>query len=111
MLDCCFSGRAIDTLSGEGVPTGQLDISGTYVLTATAATQLALAPAGERHTAFTGALLGVLREGIPGGGPLIRVADLHRELAVALEARARPRPQQRNTDTIGDLAIARNRRG
>ncbi|GLZ80088.1 hypothetical protein Afil01_48950 [Actinorhabdospora filicis] len=69
-LDCRFSGRAIDTLTGDGILTGQLDITGTYILTATAATQLALASAGERYTAFTGALLGVLREGIADGGSL-----------------------------------------
>ena len=57
ILDCCFSGRAIGVL-------GALD---AYVLTSAARAELALAPLGARHTAFTGELIGLLTRGDPGG--------------------------------------------
>lgn len=40
----------------QGVITGQLDVAGTYTLTSTTANAPSHAPAGDRHTAFTGAL-------------------------------------------------------
>lgn len=49
ILDCCFSGRAIDDMAGDVI--GQLSIEGTYVLAATPPNAVALAPLGARHTA------------------------------------------------------------
>lgn len=58
VLDCCFSGRAIEVMAdSEGVITGQLEVAGTYTLTSTPANALSHAPTGEQYTAFTGALL------------------------------------------------------
>ena len=109
VLDCCFSGRAIGTLTGDGdTPGGQLDISGTYILTATSPTRLAHAAEGARNSAFTGELLSLLHDGIDNGEDLIRVAHLYTHLRTRLTAKGLPVPQQRGTDTIGDLAIARN---
>ncbi len=64
ILDCCFSGKVIEWMSGDQTPTGELDIQGTYILTATGTSQKAIAPIGERHTAFTGALLRLLGDGL-----------------------------------------------
>jgi uncharacterized caspase-like protein len=53
VLDCCFSGKAVGVLGAlEG-----------YVLTSAAREELALAPPGARHTAFTGELIGLLTRG------------------------------------------------
>ena len=72
ILDCCFSGRALaDQADDEDRILGQVGIEGTYILTATAANAVALAPPGERYTAFTGTLLGLLNTGIPGGPELL----------------------------------------
>jgi uncharacterized caspase-like protein len=61
VLDCCFSGRAIEAMAADqGVTSGQLDVAGTYTLTSTAANAVSLAPPGDRFTAFTGALLRAL---------------------------------------------------
>ncbi|GAA4918918.1 caspase domain-containing protein [Stackebrandtia albiflava] len=108
ILDCCYAGRAIDVLSGDSGPSGQLDIGGGYVLTATSATRLAHAPHGDRNSVFTAALLNVLHGGIDNGEELIRVSQLFRRISTALAAQGRPAPQQRGTDTVGDLALARN---
>ena len=72
ILDCCFSGRALaDQAGDEESFLGQVGIEGTYLLTATAANAVALAPPGERYTAFTGALLGLLNRAIPDGPELL----------------------------------------
>lgn len=110
ILDCCYAGRAVGTLAEDGDPGGQLDIAGTYILAATSPTRRAHAPAGERHSAFTGALLSLLRQGIDNGDALIRIAQLFPHLRTALVARGLPAPQQRGTDTVGDLALTRNPR-
>jgi hypothetical protein len=58
VLDCCFSGRAIDAMiDDQGVIGGQLDVAGTYTLTSTTANAPSHAPVGDRFTAFTSALL------------------------------------------------------
>ncbi|GAA4918932.1 UvrB/UvrC motif-containing protein [Stackebrandtia albiflava] len=110
VLDCCYAGRAIDTLSGDSGLSGQLDVSGSYVLTATSATRLAHAPHGDRNSAFTAALLHLLRQGLDDGGEFLRVAQLFPHVSAYLAARGKPAPQQRGTDTVGDLALSRNPR-
>lgn len=57
LLDCCFSGRA--TSSPQPADFGDFAAtrsSGGYLLASAAPEELALAPAGERYTAFTGEL-------------------------------------------------------
>src|SRR5580692_3831951 len=81
ILDCCFSGRALaDQAGDEETILGQVGIEGTYLLTATAANAVALAPPGERYTAFTGTLLDLLNTGIPGGPELLTFAQVYPRL-------------------------------
>jgi uncharacterized caspase-like protein len=109
ILDCCYAGKVIGWMgAGDAAPAGELDIKGTYVLTATGMTDKAIAPEGDRHTAFTGALLRLLRDGIDNGREFLCVSDLHPHLADELRARSLPQPRQRPVDSIGSLAIARN---
>ena len=107
ILDCCFSGRAIDDMSGNAV--GGLGIEGTYVLTSAAANAVALAPQGEKFTAFTGELIQLLRTGVPGETDLLTFASLYRHLLDRMTSRGLPRPHQRGTGTADQLALARNR--
>jgi hypothetical protein len=111
ILDCCYSGRAIMAMAAGAQLNGQLHIAGAYTLTATAANVTAHAPVGERHTAFTGGLIEVLTTGVPGAGDLLRLADLHPVLSAKLASRNRPRPRQQGSDTVGQLALTRNRAG
>jgi hypothetical protein len=109
ILDCCFSGRAIPNQAGdEETILGQVGIEGSYLLTATAANALALAPPRERYTAFTGALLGLLIEGIPGGPELLTFGQIYPRLQYTLTSRQLPRPRQQGSDTIAHLALTRN---
>jgi hypothetical protein len=111
ILDCCFSGRAVGTMSpGEELALGQLDVAGSYVLTATSANRQAHAPLGQRHTAFAGALIRLLEFGIANGDDLLTLDEIYRYLVKHLSSRNLPVPQQRGIDTTGGLALARNPR-
>jgi hypothetical protein len=100
IIDCCYSGQAIDGAMGNG-PRGYEEvvknntlITGACVLTASAATRNAIAPPGERFTAFTGELIGLLSEGIPGGDEYLDMATIYGELQHRLAARPGiPEPQ------------------
>ncbi|WP_329133402.1 caspase family protein [Streptomyces sp. NBC_01476] len=110
ILDCCYSGRAMTGgMSGTLELAEQARIAGSYLLTASAATRQALAPPGEPYTAFTGELIRLLEDGVPGGGPLIEVTGIYDRLHSELRAKGRPLPQQRLSNSGRTLAFARNR--
>ncbi|MFB7407336.1 caspase domain-containing protein [Streptomyces sp. NPDC056202] len=108
LLDCCYSGRALGRMSASQGLADQAAVEGTFLLAASAETRTALAPVGDTHTAFTGALLETLRHGIPGGPPLLDLETIYRHLRLTLEARAHPVPQARNRNTGARLALGRN---
>ncbi|MFF6955713.1 MULTISPECIES: caspase family protein [unclassified Streptomyces] len=118
ILDCCYSGGAlVGGMSGGGAANAPVEmaeqtrIAGSYLLTASAATRKALAPPGETYTAFTGELIRLLDQGLPGGDSLIEVTSVYERLRGELLAKGRPLPQQRLSNTGRTLAIARNRYG
>jgi hypothetical protein len=109
ILDCCFAGRAIDAMSGAGQAIlGQIAVAGTYTLAATPANALALAPAGARHTAFTGALLQFLDSGLPGGPELLTLHEIYRHLRHRMRLDSLPLPEQRTVGMADSLALTRN---
>ncbi|NVI86165.1 caspase family protein [Actinomadura sp. BRA 177] len=109
IVDCCFSGRAISAMAGpDGLLLGGLDVGGAYVLTSTTSNSTALAPEGARHTAFTGSLLRVLRQGIPGAPPFLRLSDIYEATRKEMLLSGSPQPTQMGTNNIGDLALVRN---
>ncbi|MFF2354366.1 tetratricopeptide repeat protein [Kitasatospora sp. NPDC058115] len=110
VLDCCFAGRAVnDTMAGGRDTVDRLDVAGTYVLASAPRDQVALAPPGEEHTAFSGRLLRLLREGVPGGPEELTVVELYRRLTAAMRAENLPVPRNRGTENADQTALARNR--
>ena len=111
ILDCCFSGRVVtDTMADAASEViGQIEVDGTCVLASAQRDEVALVIPGEDHTAFTGRLLRLLHEGIPGGPELLTVDDLYWQLVARMQAEGLPHPQRRGTDLTGSLALARNR--
>ncbi|MGH3923425.1 MAG: caspase family protein, partial [Pseudonocardiaceae bacterium] len=107
LLDCCFSGRAIPDTAGADA-AGAFDIRGTYTLAAVGDNELAYAPPGDGHTAFTGELLTVLRDGVPQGPKLLTLNTVYLALDAALASRDLHRPRQNNNDTVAGLALTRN---
>ncbi|WTN17192.1 caspase family protein [Streptomyces canus] len=102
ILDCCYSGRALGRMSAGTGLADHAAVEGSFLLAAAAETRTALAPVGETYTAFTGALLETLRQGIPGGPPLLDLGEIYRHLRWTLDAgspgpshSAGAKPQQR----------------
>ncbi|MEV6907389.1 caspase family protein [Amycolatopsis sp. NPDC051071] len=111
LLDCCYSGRALQGGMGGSVDdlADQARVDGTYLMTATAETRKALAPPGERYTAFTGALVDKLTRGLPDGPALLDMETLFHHVKADLQARHFPVPQQRSRNDGKAIALVRNR--
>jgi AAA ATPase domain len=109
LLDCCFSGRAtgssypadLDGLASTRFPGG-------YLLASAAPEEVALAPRGERHTAFTGELIRLLHDGDPAGPRELTLDHLYRCLDRTLPEQGRPRPRRYAAGRTGELALAPN---
>lgn len=111
ILDCCFSGRAFaDTMTDPASELiGQVEVDGSYVLASAHRNAVALIAAGEEHTAFTGRLLRLLHDGMPGGPELLTIDDIYHRLRAQMKAEGLPQPHSRGTDNANMLALARNR--
>lgn len=106
VVDCCYSGRLnLQFMSG---PAEMVNVEGAYKLTSSTREQVSLARAGERHTVFTGALISLLEQGIPGGEPLISMDTIYRRMLAALRKENLPEPTQVNSETASSLALVRN---
>ncbi|SOD66770.1 Proteasome lid subunit RPN8/RPN11, contains Jab1/MPN metalloenzyme (JAMM) motif [Streptomyces zhaozhouensis] len=108
VLDCCFSGRALNSMADDGI-TAITAAEGTAVLAAAHENRVAAAPPDEPHTAFTGELVELLSRGIPGGPELLDLATLFGTMERALRAKGRPVPQGAFRNTARQLALGRNR--
>lgn len=109
ILDCCFSGKALDGLSDSVDEVANLaQITGGFLLTAAGREEVALAPAGASHTAFSGHLLRLLRSGDPHRPAWLTLQEVYRHLAVTLPASGFPKPRSRSDGTIGELVLAPN---
>jgi hypothetical protein len=110
VLDCCFSGRAIEAMSDSAsLAAEQVEIEGTYTLTSTSANAPSHAPIGGRYTAFTGKLISFLTDGIPDGPEFLTLDEIYRNLIRAMRSQSSPRPERKGTLTAGELALVRNR--
>lgn len=111
ILDCCFGGRAVtDSMAAAGGEiASQLDVEGTYVLTSAPRDKVALILKGEKHTAFTGRMLRLLSQGIPGAPEFLTIDDLYRRLYAQMQAEGLPKPQKRGTLNADQLPLAVNR--
>ncbi|WP_445525310.1 caspase, EACC1-associated type [Streptomyces cyslabdanicus] len=111
ILDCCFSGAAVEGGMGQRETLLQRvsDIDGVCVLTSSAATELAFSLPDEELSAFTGALLGLVRAGLPEAGPVLDFGTLHGWLQRELGARDQPQHPQLGAHNSGErIAIFHN---
>lgn len=119
VLDCCYSGTALQgamsaseeaiSASLEVADRARIDAEGTYVMTASAATVLALAPQGATYTAFTGEIIDAVSSGLPGGLDLLSMERIYRHVRRELGAKGLPIPQQRSGNLGGMISLVRNR--
>ena len=80
---------------------------GGFLLTSAARDERALAAPGEMHTRFTGALIGLLRDGDPAGPRGLTLEHVYRFLHRKLPD-GTPRPHRHSTDVAGELVLAPN---
>jgi len=112
VIDACYAGRAGDRGLGSGGAGVNLDDGGgagrRFLLTSAARDEHAIAPPGSRHTAFTGALLTLLRDGDVHGGPDLTLDHIARALARSLPERGFPGPRWWSSHDAGGLIVAGN---
>jgi ABC-type phosphate transport system substrate-binding protein len=102
ILDCCFSGLALD----RGVPKGR---EGGVVFTSAASDEHALAPAGQTFTTFTGQLLALLANGDPDGPAELTIQAAYDYLSRTLAASGLPVPQWAAAGSAGRIVLTANR--
>jgi hypothetical protein len=105
ILDCCFSGQAIEALSADSGPglADMAHVEGVYTLTATTRNRLAHVPPPDQQvtacTSFTEELRDLVYAGITGKPARLTIADLYPALYTRLRAKGLPLPNQRGTGT------------
>ncbi|OXY99569.1 caspase, EACC1-associated type [Streptomyces diastatochromogenes] len=107
VLDCCFSGRA-RLGAGTPQPAAFSLPSGHGMYLMGSAEQLALAPDDAEHTALTGELISLLRDGDPRAPRLLTLDDVYDHLFRALRSRGGPLPRRQAGDRSGGLVLAVN---
>ncbi len=110
VLDCCFSARSFAVLSSREPNLAALgEVSGTFVLASSASNAVALARPGEPYTAFTGELIRLLSQGIPGRDPVLSLDVVYHALRQTMVTLGYPEPQVRITNTAHQIGLVRNR--
>ncbi|WP_276310118.1 caspase family protein [Nocardioides speluncae] len=107
VLDCCFAGRALDVMSSaDAVVRGAVGTAGAVTWVASPASETAMAPAGERHTAFTGAILGHVTGDLrTPEADFLTLDTLVRRTRETLRSQGRPEPQVQAQGSGLDLPL------
>lgn len=114
ILDCCYSGVAMDGAMSTATEdiradAGVEDVRGSYLMCSAAPNRKALAPNADVCTVFTGELVDVLRAGVPGeAGLALSLGAIFREVRRRLRRDNRPQPQEQDQNQVGDLHFAHN---
>ncbi|MCX4791605.1 caspase family protein [Streptomyces sp. NBC_01221] len=110
ILDCCFSGRAEAPLGPPALDAvfEQTLVRGGFLLASTAREEHGLARSGATYTAFTGALIRLLRDGDPTGPEQLTLDHAYRYLNRVLPEEDAPRPRRHSSDQAGELVLASN---
>lgn len=111
ILDCCYSGIAHRTL-GAGIEE-ITQVSGVYVLTASAEHEVAhVPPASEqetRPTSFTEQLIELVESGVPHGAAELTFDALFPHLRLRLRSNGLPEPRQSSRETAASHVFTKNR--
>ena len=90
LLDCCLSGETPGFVDGIEAVVDRAELDGGCLLAAVPDSSFAFAPPGEPHTAFTGELLRLLTEGVPGGPQLLDLDTVYGQAYAAMDQAATP---------------------
>lgn len=117
ILDCCYSGRAGAEMGGDSTGTDAVadkaEAEGTCLLVSAPANRPAMAPRGEPHTAFTGELIRLLRDGLrppppEPTPPALSVHTIWRTVRRAMLRRGFERPEMRARDAGAEICLVHN---
>lgn len=117
ILDCCFSGQVMTKLSADDhVAKGRAaavrtlrGVAGSYVMTSAPRDRPAYAPDKSRCTLFTGALVDVMREGVPNGPDMLGLHVIFKAVRKRVtEDPNAPEPQDEDRNGVGELDFIRN---
>ncbi|MET8576893.1 esterase-like activity of phytase family protein [Streptomyces sp. NPDC005012] len=117
LLDCCYSGKVLDggmSAADRGLRASSqalAGVHGSYVMTSSSATRKSYASDPATCSAFTGALVGTLRDGLPDGPPMLGLHDLYKAVREHMASGGpgpRQEPQVLDKGGIGALPFARN---
>jgi hypothetical protein len=113
--DCCFSGRIftdhmsdLDHMLVDQLQLDSREAAGAVTLASSARNVPSLAPKGARHTAFTGELIHILKEGIDSFQPALDLQTIFLQILASMRRRNLPQPRMLNRDTAGRVLFARN---
>ncbi|MGW4643360.1 caspase, EACC1-associated type [Sphaerisporangium sp. NPDC004334] len=110
VLDCCFAGRANGAAASPiSDAFGRMRVRRSHLLASAARDEQALAPIGARHTAYTGCLLTVLREGDELGPRMLSLDDISRYLDRELPRRGFPPHFPQHFGRAGEIILTQNR--
>lgn len=107
ILDCCYSGLALDRMSATAVDSRELAVSGTSVLASSPRNKQSHSPKDERYTAFTGELVSLLVDGPPLAAMPLTVHNVFLSVKARLFRRGLPLPTLRSDDTSGQVLLRR----
>lgn len=112
ILDCCYSGRALEIMSSaDSLVRENIDLKGTFAIASAPADKPASAPKNEKYTAFTGELLRLMEQGIDNGKEGITLDEIYERIRLELKRRPNvPAPQRANFQDADKLVICRNRK-
>ena len=92
ILDCCFGGGVVPVTGVTWALLGQAATEGADVLVSAPPSPVYFSGPRETYTAFTGALIAIMRDGIAGGPEFLTLGTIYGQLLHALASRGRPRP-------------------
>lgn len=107
VLDCCYSGLALERMSATAVDPRELVVSGTSVLASSPRNKQSHSPRGDRYTAFTKELLALLVDGSPLADTPLTVQNTYQSIRAGLAKRGLPLPTLRSDDTSGQVLLRR----
>jgi hypothetical protein len=107
VLDCCYSGMALGTMSGPPIEQWEIAVRGSAVMASSPKNRKSHSPVGDRNTAFTGRMISLLKNGSPIASEPLTVSSLYKRMSVALVEGRFPRPLIKLTETSGDLLVRR----
>ncbi|MFG2146824.1 caspase domain-containing protein [Streptomyces sp. NPDC048696] len=110
ILDCCYSGRAIDALGSDAV-SSVTAARGVYTLTAADLEVARVPPLAQQSTlptSFTGQLLELVQTGLPGASPWLTLDSIYPHLKARLRQAGLPQPNRLTTDSAAHFPFVRN---